>query len=155
VRAAAASSGYHLTASGRFDLHGSGTASYLLVLRDDRNIRREGFSSSRSDELRIYDADDHQQLNLKFRFRPRRFGDRPMFFRLDSISDLDENGRPEIIGAWEELGMAPLWPRPVVLRVQADEVECLGEGEVACLPCGELGMEHPAALDRPPESCSW
>jgi hypothetical protein len=32
-----------------------------------------------------------------------------------TVGDLDDNGRPEIIGGWEELAMEPIWPRPVVI----------------------------------------
>ena len=42
--------------------------------------------------------------------------------------------------------------RRLSLRIQTDELERLGERQVAGFPRGEFGVEDPLALDCPPES---
>jgi hypothetical protein len=122
---------FHATAP----LHGQrGSESEVLVLRDDRipdpppgdaMIDSRGrFIIPRSDEIRIYDVAEGR-LREAFRFLPQGAGqikqlpegDRPQFhFIAQAPADLDGDGRPEVIGAFERvtLATAPL-PAPVVL----------------------------------------
>jgi hypothetical protein len=114
IRRQVALQGYGLVASKRADLHGTGRTSFILVFRSLRVLSQRFVSQP--DEIRIYDVDNSGTLKLKFRFRPRMGGkDPPWIFRLDAVQDFDENGRPEIVGAWEQLFMSPTWPRPVVI----------------------------------------
>lgn len=138
IRERAATDNYGLVASKRVDLHGSGGTSFFLVFRSLKLLSL-GYGTA-SDEIRIYDVADHGTLKLMFRFRPAgKHEDRAWVFRLHSISDLDENGRPEAIGAWEELAMAPIWPRPVVIA-WSDEKR--GYETHAILDASEAGIYH-------------
>lgn len=109
-------------------LHGTGTKSYLMVLRDealrDRFRTDLGTPSAISDEVRIYDDVDGE-LRLRFRFQAqgpgeivqRPEGDMPSFiFRLRTIDDFDRNGESEVVGLFERntLASGPL-PVPVII----------------------------------------
>jgi hypothetical protein len=98
------------------DLRGGQSRSYLIVLRDaglaETNVLDR---DNLSDRVRIYEAVD-ERLRLRFDFSPSGFlGDNPYVFRLDSISDLNADGWPEIIGSFSPYGMGPFFPHPVVI----------------------------------------
>lgn len=116
VRRVAAEQGLHTSLIRRADLHGTGGSAILMVFRDADAFFGD-ITKTRSDDLRIYDVDDEGDLRLAFRFRPSGAGrlTPDYVFRIDTIADLDGNGRPEIIGAWEMVAMGPVLPRPVAV----------------------------------------
>jgi hypothetical protein len=111
----AAASGEFVVALKRTDLHGTGESSYFMVLRAESTLlQRYRYGRDVSDEVRVYDVDGTNKLRLRYKFHPR--GSSYLWvFRTESIGDLDGNGVPEVIGAWEQIAMEPIWPRPVVL----------------------------------------
>lgn len=116
-------------------LHGPGSrSSQVLVLRDPRLKEHPAgeavtdahgrYVVPRSDEVRIYDTVDGK-LRLAFRFLPQGpgqvrqapEGDWPGFrFRPSPVTDIDGDGRPEIVGTFERVTLAsgPM-PAPVLI----------------------------------------
>jgi hypothetical protein len=126
-RDAAAEHGTHLIENERVDLEGGGQRAYLLAFRHDslRTIPSgEEVQTDVSDEIRIYRVDDDGDVVEAFRFQPRPRIDpvpggpdtkRPYLFNVHSVSDLDGNGRPELIGAFKIRAMEDADPFPVAI----------------------------------------
>jgi hypothetical protein len=106
-----------LVSSRRVDLHGNGEDSYLLVFRDT-TVSFGGFYPKRSDLVRIYDTRAGGKLRLAYQFEPAvRPPLREVYvFTLRSLEDIDEDGRNDVLGAWEVFAMQPVLPRPIVIR---------------------------------------
>jgi hypothetical protein len=97
-----------------------GSPSQVVVFRDlgAFPIDPERFGKAGSDEIVIYDEHDGR-LEPAFRFRPEQR--EPIYvFRVEAVDDLDNNGRTEIVGAFYQVAMAPIQPRPVLIRWRAD-----------------------------------
>jgi hypothetical protein len=104
------------------DLRGTGAQAHLLVFRDDRlfSARHKGpffGNAPASDEIQIWE-EGNGELKLRYRFQPD-ISPQPgsaYVFEVQSASDLDGNGRPEIIGAFSQAYAGrPYQPLPVVL----------------------------------------
>lgn len=135
VLSQAARGGRHAVFQRQVRFHGATQSqSWLVVLRDDllRNHpagdvvtdSNGKFVVPRSDELRVYDM-RAGVLRLAYRSMPQEAGriqqlpegDAPSFrFRARAVSDIDANGRIELVGAFERVTLAsgPL-PVPVIL----------------------------------------
>ena len=118
----------------RVPIHGTGTRSHLLVLRDldlrDRFRTDLATPQALSDDIRIYDEVDGR-LRLRFRFQPqnpgevaqRPDGDLPGFLlRVGGVADYDKNGELEIVGALERNSLAS-GPFPVPVIIVWDEAD--------------------------------
>jgi hypothetical protein len=108
----------HTVYSAKLDFHGTGTLSYLMVLRDDRfdNLDASARAAGVSDEVRIYENHDGV-LEMVYTFMPRSTGglDRPFLFRIEAAEDIDGNGEMEVIGAFGPLAMEPFAPIPLMI----------------------------------------
>lgn len=122
-------------------LHGPGApVSQVLVLRDKRlkehpegdipTDTRGRFVVPGSDEIRIYDSTD-DGYRLAFRFLPQGpgqvrqlpEGDWPGFrFRASPVTDIDGDGRPEIVGTFERVTLAS-GPMPTPVLISWDDGE--------------------------------
>ncbi len=117
VRQEAAAQSLRTVANQRVDLHGTGQASYLLALRRDGTPWATGSNGKfvrASDEIRIYDVEDHE-LVLRFRFRPKPNRGLAYLFELLAVRDLDHNGRAELVGAYWSIYMNERQATPVAL----------------------------------------
>lgn len=99
----------------------------LIVLRHRASIgeARQGLvrNAETSDEVRIY-RQVESDLTLDFRFQPTPQRSRdlqgeralsPYLFDPSMIDDIDDDGEPEVVGAFYFPAMEPVFPRPVVL----------------------------------------
>lgn len=114
--------------SGRFvaeerTIEGNDSAAWLVVLRH-RSVGNYSVEVPPvSDEVRIYDiVDDRLQLDLRFHPGPETGRPNlnppealPFLFAVRLIKDFDEDGEPEVLGAFYSLFMEPALPRPVLL----------------------------------------
>jgi hypothetical protein len=120
VRAEAARAGQTQFFLRELDLHGGGvTKSYFMVFRDTNILEYNIRQSYTSDEIRIYDLQGGK-LTLRFRFQPDilRTGEgfsSPLLWRLTSVRDVSGDGVDEVVGAYSEFFMAPVFPAPVVI----------------------------------------
>jgi hypothetical protein len=117
VRQQAAADSLRTVANRRVDFHGTGQASYLLALRRDDTPWAAGPNGKLlrvSDEIRIYDVEDHE-LVLRFRFRPKPDRGLAYLFELLSVGDLDRNGRVELVGSYWSVYMNERQATPVAL----------------------------------------
>lgn len=120
LRAAAASDRRHPAFSWRGDLHGDGAQSLIMVLRANEYRPSDPDSKARSDELAVFDRIDGR-LRQRFRFQPQRLFDKtPYLFRLAEIRDVDRDGRPEFLGAYDNAPDGGL-TMPLVLQWRANE----------------------------------
>lgn len=115
-------------ASGRYvaeerTIESNDSAAWLVVLRH-RSVGNYSVEVPPvSDEVRIYDVVD-DRLRLDLRFHPGPETGRPnlsppealpFLFAVRLIEDFDEDGEPEVLGAFYSLFMEPALPRPVLL----------------------------------------
>jgi hypothetical protein len=121
IRAEAAREGQTVYFVHELDLHGGGaTKSYFMVLRDTNILEYDiGRGAYTSDEIRIYDLQGGR-LALRFRFQPDIFRTEdgfssPLLWRLTSFRDVSGDGVNEVVGAYSEFFMAPIFPTPVVI----------------------------------------
>jgi hypothetical protein len=122
IRRQAANDDLHPAAVVRADLRGTGRDSIVMVTRHNSIESTDPNRKFRpiSDEVRIYDEVDsggeHSELRRAFRFRPEPLPGRvPFFFHVQSSSDLDGDGRAELIGGFAQYRMEPIAPHPVVI----------------------------------------
>jgi hypothetical protein len=115
----AAANGYRVVENREIDLRGTGELSRLVVLRSETAFSYsppEVPQTKRvSDEVRIYDYEG-SKIVQRLSFHPEEINDRQLLFNVDTITDLDRNGRQDIVGAFWELAMDRVFPRPVLIR---------------------------------------
>jgi hypothetical protein len=99
---------------------GSGASSYVIVLRTKATVLDTN-TSDVSDVIRIYRIQD-KHLDLAFEYQPTPFNDGyerygfPYIYKVLEITDVDGNGRPEIIGSFSiESGTGLHTPVPTVI----------------------------------------
>jgi hypothetical protein len=118
IRHGVSGGGRRLASMERIDLHGNGQFSYVLVIRS-RNlpwIARRPIPVG--DVLLIFDVNGAGRLKLAFKFEPRTMSGRNFaayVFQSQTIEDVDGDGKLDLVGAWYQFAMAPIWPAPVVL----------------------------------------
>lgn len=121
IRSAAANNGLEVVDERVVDLRGTGEQAHLFVLRDAsrRHLPSATRRPPRSDEIRLY-SNESGSLALSFHFRAelgKGAGTDPVSFNLVSVSDVDGNGRPEIVGFFTPWAVDSLEasPFPVVI----------------------------------------
>lgn len=134
----AARDGFRLVEQRSLNLRGFGPPSRVLLFRPDR------FYQPVSDEIRIYDEEDGVLVE-RFAFRPtpafeprndpqflanvsvfepyrslwQDLADRAFVFRPRFARDIDGAPGDELVGDIAEVGMLPIFPRPVIVRWDA------------------------------------
>jgi hypothetical protein len=136
----------------RARLHGAGSESHVVVLRDEQlrdRLRPSDLLPQRSDEIRIYDIEGDKvvrrfrwESQFAGRIRQGPEGDYPPFlFRVQDVKDFDGNGRAEIIGAFERITLAS-GPFPVPVVISWDD----GAGAYRLSPL----LRAPPPIVKPP-----
>lgn len=122
IRAGAEREGYEPIIDRTVDLKASGQNSHLFVFRDHWPLGkpwREG--RPLSDLIELY-SESAGLLRPAFRFQARRIrGATPVYFKLLAIRDVDGNGRPEIVGAFEPWAADTLEASPIPAVITWDD----------------------------------
>jgi len=139
IRSAAAKEGLESIADKRVDLRATGEDGHLFVFQD-RSLRHPlKMKKPVSDEIRLY-SDEGGTLHVSFRFRPKLDSRSPVLFNLVSVSDLDGNGRPEILGSFNPWAVDSLEASPFPIVIAWD----YGEGAYRMYPL----VDHPPRFRR-------
>jgi hypothetical protein len=119
LRHAATREGLYPVLGREVDL-GSGDPSYVMVLRAQSTAQSPA-TASVSDVIRVYDIHE-KRLRRAYEYQPLAFNDGferfgfPYLYKVQEITDVDGNGRPEIIGSFSvQSGTGLHTPIPTVL----------------------------------------
>lgn len=126
IRSAAADQGLEVIDEKNVDLRGTGAKAHLFVLRDaSRRHPLGGKTPQLSDEVRLY-SDESGTLKMSFHFRAELSGSirtDPVSFNLVSVSDVDGNGRPEVVGFFTPWAVDSLEAAPFPVVITWDDAE--------------------------------
>lgn len=123
IRSTAAKKGLDIIEEKDVDLRATGEEAHLFVFRN-RSLRHpvELTQPALSDEIRLY-SDEGGSLRLSFKFRPELSSKGPVLFNVVSISDLDGNGRPEILGSFTPWAVDSLEASPFPLVITWNDAD--------------------------------